>query len=220
MFLTKWGVPRGFIKRMEAGIFPFYSGMFPLLLLINLYRVYRLILSNHPPTLPWYPDAKKVNETPECPKLLSSLGIDHRRRKTIPLWNSTGEKRVLQGITVCLVSTILGSVWWPGRFQTASRGQVLVFFYRHSTRMYLMKEKQILYRHKTKKIPNSEDRVMFPKRGEKPWDLYAVILFDHFYHLIGSHSQSKNGPFFPNFMYFSTYFPNFYGIFSQMFRKR
>ena len=30
----------------------------------------------------------------------------------------------------------------PGRFQTASRGQVLVFFYRHSTRMYLMKEKQ------------------------------------------------------------------------------
>ena len=26
---------RGFIKRREAGIFPFYSGMFPLLLLIN-----------------------------------------------------------------------------------------------------------------------------------------------------------------------------------------
>ena len=43
---------RGFIKRREAGIFPFYSGMFPLLLLINLYRVYRQILSNHPPTLP------------------------------------------------------------------------------------------------------------------------------------------------------------------------
>ena len=47
----------------------------------------------------------------ECPKLLSSLGIYHRRRKTIPLWNSAGEKRVLQGITVCLVSTILGTVW-------------------------------------------------------------------------------------------------------------
>ena len=43
---------RGFIKRREAGIFPFYSGMFPLLLLINMYRVYRQILSNHPPTLP------------------------------------------------------------------------------------------------------------------------------------------------------------------------
>ena len=43
--------PRGFIKRREAGIFPFYSGMFPLLLLINLYRVNRQILSNHPPTL-------------------------------------------------------------------------------------------------------------------------------------------------------------------------
>ena len=51
------------------------------------------------------------------------------------------KKRVLQGITVCLVSTILGTVWWPGQFQTVSRGQVLVFFYRHSTRMYLMKEK-------------------------------------------------------------------------------
>ena len=36
----------------------------------------------------------------------------------------------------------IGHVWWPGRFQTESRGQVLVFFYRHSTRMYLMKEKQ------------------------------------------------------------------------------
>ena len=45
-------VCRGFIKRREAGILPFYSGMFPLLLLINLYRVYRQILSNHPPTLP------------------------------------------------------------------------------------------------------------------------------------------------------------------------
>ena len=47
------------------GIFPFYSGMFPLLLLINLYRVYRRILSNRRPTLTWYPDAKKVNETPD-----------------------------------------------------------------------------------------------------------------------------------------------------------
>ena len=56
---------RGFIQRRDAGIFPFYSGMFPLLLLINLYRVYRQILSNHLPTLPWYPDAKKVNETPD-----------------------------------------------------------------------------------------------------------------------------------------------------------
>ena len=43
---------RGFIKRREAGIFPFYSGMVPLLLMINLYRVYRQTLSNYPPTLP------------------------------------------------------------------------------------------------------------------------------------------------------------------------
>ena len=47
-----WDRFRGFIKRREAGIFPFYSGMFPLLLLINLYRVYRQILSKHLPTLP------------------------------------------------------------------------------------------------------------------------------------------------------------------------
>ena len=46
-----------------------------------------------------------------CPKLLSSLGIDHRRRKTIPLWNSSGNKWIIQSITVCLVSTILGTVW-------------------------------------------------------------------------------------------------------------
>ena len=55
---------RGFIKRREAGIFPFYPCMFPLLLLINLYRVNRQILSNHPPSSTRYPDAKKVYETP------------------------------------------------------------------------------------------------------------------------------------------------------------
>ena len=38
--------------------------------------------------------------------------------------------------------------------------------------------------------------------------------------LNGSHSQSKNGLYFPNFMYFSTYFPIFYDIFSQISRKR
>ena len=65
MVMEGRSVHMGFIKRREAGIFPFYSGMFPLLLLTNLYRVYRQILSNHPPTLPRYPDAKKVNETPE-----------------------------------------------------------------------------------------------------------------------------------------------------------
>ena len=81
----------------------------------------------------------------ECPKLLSTLGIDHRWRNTIPLWNSSGGGGggwVLQGITVCLVSIILGTMWCPGRFQTVSKGQVFVFFYRHGTRMYLMQEKQ------------------------------------------------------------------------------
>ena len=33
----------------------------------------------------------------ECPTLLSSLGIDHRRRKTIPLWNSSGKKKISSG---------------------------------------------------------------------------------------------------------------------------
>ena len=37
--------------------------------------------------------------------------------------------------------------------------------------------------------------------------------------LYGSHSQSKNDLYFPNFMYFSTYFSNFYDIF-YMWRKR
>ena len=36
-----------------------------------------------------------------------------------------------------------------------------------------------------------------------------MILFGHFTALYRSHSQSKNGFYFPNFMYFSTYFPNF-----------
>ena len=46
----------------------------------------------------------------ECPKLLCGLGICHRRRQTIPMWNSTGEKRILQGITVCLVSAVLSTM--------------------------------------------------------------------------------------------------------------
>ena len=33
----------------------------------------------------------------ECPRLLSSLGIDHRRRKTIPLWYSPGGKKSSSG---------------------------------------------------------------------------------------------------------------------------
>ena len=43
----------------------------------------------------------------ECPKLLCGLDIGHRRRQTIPVWNSSGEKGILRGITVCLVSAVL-----------------------------------------------------------------------------------------------------------------
>ena len=54
-----------------------------------------------------------------------------------------------------------------------------------------------------------------PKKKKK-----KVILFGHFNALYGRHSQSKNGLYFPNFMYFSTYFPIFYDIFSQICSKR
>ena len=46
----------------------------------------------------------------ECPKLLCGLGICHRRRQNIPMWNSSGEKGILQGITVCLVSAVLSTM--------------------------------------------------------------------------------------------------------------
>ena len=32
----------------------------------------------------------------ECPKHFSSLGIDQRQRRTMPLWNSSGEKYVIR----------------------------------------------------------------------------------------------------------------------------
>ena len=38
----------------------------------------------------------------ECPKLLCGLGICHRRRQTIPMWNSTGEKEFFRAsLYVC-----------------------------------------------------------------------------------------------------------------------
>ena len=46
---------------------------------------------------------------------------------------------------------------------------------------------------------------------------FYLAIFEAVY---GSHSQSKNGLYFPHFMYFSSYFPNFNKIFSQMCRKR
>ena len=35
----------------------------------------------------------------ECPKLQSGLGIGHRRRQTIPVWNSSGGKGILQDMS-------------------------------------------------------------------------------------------------------------------------
>ena len=40
-------------------------------------------------------------------KLLSGLGGDHRRRKTIPRWNSPRKEGILKGITVGKISSVL-----------------------------------------------------------------------------------------------------------------
>ena len=40
--------------------------------------------------------------------------------------------------------------------------------------------------------------------------LQSVILFGHFTALYGSHSKSKNGLYFPNFVYFSKLFSQFF----------
>ena len=58
------GSARGVIKRREVGIFPFYSGLIPCLYYGNLYWSYMENIWNPPPTLPWPPGAKNVNETP------------------------------------------------------------------------------------------------------------------------------------------------------------
>ena len=36
------------------------------------------------------------------------MDIGHRRRQTLPVWNSSWGKGILQGITVCLVSAVQG----------------------------------------------------------------------------------------------------------------
>ena len=45
--------------------------------------------------------------------------------------------------------------------------------------------------------------------------LLTVILFGHFKALFWSNFQSKIGLYFPNVMYFSTYFPNFIKYFPK-----
>ena len=53
-----------------------------------------------------------------------------------------GGGRIFQGITVCLVSAVFSTVWWPSSFQSVSRGHILVFFNRHCFTMNLVKVKQ------------------------------------------------------------------------------
>ena len=64
--------------------------------------------------------------------------------------------------------------------------------------------------------PNQNTHRRMSAHHEDPQWFYLAI-FEAVY---GSHSQSKNGLYFPNFMYFSSYLPNFDKIFSQMCRKR
>ena len=51
-----------------------------------------------------------------------------RRQTIFQFRRGGGEGVILQGITVCLVSTILSTMWWPCSFRTVSRGHILVFF--------------------------------------------------------------------------------------------
>ena len=66
-----------------------------------------------------------------------------------------------------------------------------------------------------------KDYLKWLKCGPKNCNSFAQWFYlTIFTAIYGSHSQSKNGLFFPNFMYFRTYFPNFNKIFSQMLSKR
>ena len=61
--------------------------------------------------------------------------------------------------------------------------------------------------------------VLLFEKGSGTGQGVPVILFGHFYRLLWESFSIKNGLNFPNFMYFSTYYPNFYDIFSQYERK-
>ena len=51
---------------------------------------------------------------------------------TYPIWNSVLfvflEGANIMGITICLVSTVLGAMRWPGNFKIVCRNHALVFF--------------------------------------------------------------------------------------------
>ena len=58
------GITRTVTLRVMMQDFSPYSGMFFLLLMIDLYRVYMQEVSNHSPTLPLHSVAIFFNETP------------------------------------------------------------------------------------------------------------------------------------------------------------
>ena len=59
---------------------------------------------------------KKKRKKEECPKLLSGLGIGHRGRQSIPMWNSSGCGGIIQGITVyiCVTANLQSMVDFNG----------------------------------------------------------------------------------------------------------
>ena len=72
---------------------------------------------------------------------------------------------------------------------------------------------------KEKYISGAADFGAAARRGHgfhtRPQKLPPVILFGHFYRLKCESFPIINGLYFPNFMYFRTYFPNFSDIFPK-----
>ena len=101
-------------------------------------------------------------------------------RKTIPMWNSSRDpcvcwvgwgvgERIFQRITICLVSTILGTMRLFGNFRTVSKGKVLVFFNRHSITMTLVEEKQ--------RVPISHETFTQAHQACRQRSLYSLISY-------------------------------------------
>ena len=74
-------------------------------------------------------------------EFLCGLNRDHWGRETIPLWNSPREERILQGITIGLISSILWVMRCPSLSQSFYRGQVFIFINVNHSRMDLIEKR-------------------------------------------------------------------------------
>ena len=73
-------------------------------------------------------------------EFLCGLNRDHWGRETVPLWNSPREERILQGIIIGLISSILWVMRCPSLSQSCYRGQVFVFINVNHSRMDLIEK--------------------------------------------------------------------------------